>query len=741
MQSLQERQAIIFLVLTLSSITAVSSLHLRAVFDMSGIRGEIGFTRGTNGYTRISTNLTGITSDLIWRIHQYPVVYRGNRMHTCTDLYIGRMFDPTGKSSRENYTTSCNAKMHDMCAVGDLSGKHGHLNSSTSVLHDSNLPLDGHNSIFGSTVVLYVNGTIPWACALIDYDDVITAVATFRGVISGVTGTVRLRQPRGNASMDTTVDIDLFYSNDATKGSYNLTLEIADSSLPEDGRPSFEGKDCKKTTSRVISRRVNVPLARKGPSSERLHFCLSDLPLDGAKNVIGKTLVLKRNSEPIICGMVSEVVPIEADVTFDIDGVKGMFHFKQDSELAPTVVTTDIKGLDAKANTYHVHVYRVLDKVLTHYQNTRGMCAGTYLSGHWKPYDTKSASPGKGTVDQYEVGDLSGKYGTIGPNDTLSFVRKDYNLPLFGANSILFRSMVIHFNNGSRWVCSNINPKNETFHFDVKANFIGPEFNGSIVVEQASFVKKHGASHITSFFLDLKYMNGSHVKTDSHNWHVHAKDIVRDQTSQVGERCKSAQTHYNPYKVSLKANYSKTCGPMNLLRCELGDLSSKVGKYSISGGKNRFTESENYFASMNTILGRSIVVHAKDGGGSRIGCANMKLISKSFVEKRLTFQNTTARFDDFTKLLATTLGINHWRVVHYTPITTFRQKCQTTTFLLIDDKSSDLGKDFENLKKRWPSELKDFKPVSDDECDTSEPTRPTRPTQPTPPMITVRARE
>lgn len=52
--------------------------------------------------------------------------------------------------------------------------------------------------------------------------------------------------------------------------------------------------------------------------------------------------------------------------------------------------------------------------------------------------------------------------------------------------------------------------------------------------------------------------------------------------------------------AKFQANYSKTCGPMNLLRCELGDISSKVGKYSIGGGKNRFTESENYFASMNT---------------------------------------------------------------------------------------------------------------------------------------------
>jgi hypothetical protein len=44
----------------------------------------------------------------------------------------------------------------------------------------------------------------------------------------------------------------------------------------------------------------------------------------------------------------------------------------------------------------------------------------------------------------------------------------------------------------------------------------------------------------------------------------------------------------------------------------------------------------------STVLGRSIVVHAKDSGGPRVGCANMKLISESFVRKELIFKKTTA---------------------------------------------------------------------------------------------------
>lgn len=77
---------------------------------------------------------------------------------------------------------------------------------------------------------------------------------------------------------------------------------------------------------------------------------------------------------------------------------------------------------------------------------------------------------------------MSGKYGTIGAKDKLSLVRKDYNLPLFGVNSVMFRSLVIHYNNGSRWVCSNINPKNAKFLFKVKAKFNEPDFSGSFIV-------------------------------------------------------------------------------------------------------------------------------------------------------------------------------------------------------------------------------------------------------------------
>ena len=43
-------------------------------------------------------------------------------------------------------------------------------------------------------------------------------------------------------------------------------------------------------------------------------------------------------------------------------------------------------------------------------------------------------------------------------------------------------------------------------------------------------------------------------------------------------------------------------------------------------------------------------------------------------------------------------------------------------YCCLDDKSSDLGKAFDDLKNQWPDTLEEFKPVPENEC--NEPTQP-----------------
>lgn len=49
-----------------------------------------------------------------------------------------------------------------------------------------------------------------------------------------------------------------------------------------------------------------------------------------------------------------------------------------------------------------------------------------------------------GTSDQYEVGDLSGKFGTLDNHTEYKNAYNDSLLTIFGPRSILGRSVVIH---------------------------------------------------------------------------------------------------------------------------------------------------------------------------------------------------------------------------------------------------------------------------------------------------------
>ena len=93
-----------------------------------------------------------------------------------------------------------------------------------------------------------------------------------------------------------------------------------------------------------------------------------------------------------------------------------------------------------------------------------------------------------GTDDEYEIGDLSGKYGSFLNLTDYSERHENYNLPLFGRYSIQGRSLVIHKlkkDGNKRWVCNNLMPVNDagTLYFmKASANFTGPTLSGMILM-------------------------------------------------------------------------------------------------------------------------------------------------------------------------------------------------------------------------------------------------------------------
>lgn len=85
-------------------------------------------------------------------------------------------------------------------------------------------------------------------------------------------------------------------------------------------------------------------------------------------------------------------------------------------------------------------------------------CEDSTVYGHFNPRGINPInSPKYGTPDQYEVGDLSGKFLSFENQSTVVTHYNDTTMTLFGSESILGRSIVIHKRlKNRRWVCSSI---------------------------------------------------------------------------------------------------------------------------------------------------------------------------------------------------------------------------------------------------------------------------------------------
>ena len=122
----------------------------------------------------------------------------------------------------------------------------------------------------------------------------------------------------------------------------------------------------------------------------------------------------------------------------------GFITFSQASADAATTITVDLAGLEAEPNKWHIHNFPV-----------DGACSST--GGHFDPFGVEVPTYTTCTGDAAAkatgcyVGDLSGKFGTLGESASATY--SDSSVSLFGINSIQGRGIVIHKTNGERWAC------------------------------------------------------------------------------------------------------------------------------------------------------------------------------------------------------------------------------------------------------------------------------------------------
>lgn len=350
------------------------------------------------------------------------------------------------------------------------------------------------------------------------------------------------------------------------------------------------------------------------------------LPLSNENSIIGKTLLFLNGDTYFACANIVEYPHMSAMSMFSNDNVTGNIMFSQKSPLDPVDININLNNLRSLAGGYHVHLFPVPQRVSA----SDAICSGTEVAGHFNPFnvpvDAHYPAAASTTPDKYEVGDLSGKFGTLANKNNFAKNFTDPYLQLFGKNSILGRSIVIHKNSAGnpRWICSTIRPGDNIEMRTAYARFTYPVI-GYIVLRQP----KNMWYAETQVYVELNYGSSSSARTVDHNWHVHQVPIVDDMLSSTS-RCHSVLGHYNPYNVNLLGDYGSMCSADNQFRCELGDLSGKHGKISIrtsTGEKQKyfFSDMQLPLSGPQSVVGKSITIHGANSGSSRLSCADIKL--------------------------------------------------------------------------------------------------------------------
>lgn len=140
------------------------------------------------------------THEFSWQINQ-GVVSDDSSDPSLYCKNVGEMFNPKGIKDE-----NCNQTMHDNCAIGDLTSKHGNVSvsvatamqsSTKAAFTDTNLPLNGANSVTGESIVLFSDSDAknPVACAKIVHLQPKTQEASFKADVNeGVSGKFKFTQ-------------------------------------------------------------------------------------------------------------------------------------------------------------------------------------------------------------------------------------------------------------------------------------------------------------------------------------------------------------------------------------------------------------------------------------------------------------------------------------------------------------------------------------------------------------------
>lgn len=156
-------------------------LRAQATFDMDGVRGFVRFSQETATSTLVEYELDGLRgNNKLYHVHVRPVPkFEADKVRNNATAIAQLCGDPaTGGHLNPHHVTEKlppKSAPSDKYELGDLSGKHGPLETSPSKpdhyvgsFRDDKLPMSGEHSIIGRSVVIHKNTGARWVCASIE---------------------------------------------------------------------------------------------------------------------------------------------------------------------------------------------------------------------------------------------------------------------------------------------------------------------------------------------------------------------------------------------------------------------------------------------------------------------------------------------------------------------------------------------------------------------------------------------
>ncbi|XP_055013791.1 uncharacterized protein cusr isoform X1 [Boleophthalmus pectinirostris] len=686
--------------------------HITAVINMKGIKGYFSFQQASPfSVTELAVNLTNLQSEVgPYHVHLFPVPSLRNPLSSiCSNDNLGGHWNPFGVDAKDPAYPKGPGSTHDKYEMGDLSSKHMSLAGKTefeTVFKDYSLPLYGQNSIVGRSVVIHKLDGSRYVCASISYPgEVIVARARF---LSPVIGEVWFSQLKNHPLSDVSIFLDLSYGNSATAPtkSHNWhvhTYPIGSERDDSDGRcitteghwnpfrvdtehmsyntycSSASPLSCE--VGDLSGKHTTVNLGVNAGAVEAKHF-FTDVT-SWVPGIVGRSLVLHQAEKAgprIACANITVVRTPKASLgTWHGPGTSnGQIEFTQSLPLGPTKVTVSLTDLNSQAGGYHIHILPISP-------GYPQPCSDANIHGHFNPLEwdvLSSPDPGMGTLDQYEVGDISGKFGMLTGHDEMQSVLSDSNLPLTGPYSIVGRSVVVHYTNGSRMRCADITADKDTDgHWAMAKGVFNSTLTGTVLMRQQIF--SDGSSMDTTLEVTLHSATG--VISSNVSLHISTNRIG-------GYGCTKNGGVYNPFNM---ATSSSTCSMENPLSCVCGEISMRQDPLSLTQ-RQVYTDRMVLLTGDFTVVHRSLVVK---NGDIIIACADILPESPS-AEQSFPTVIQFSRYD-FRRRVADVLQleISQVTILAGSPEPAANGRCQRVHFMVAGDVNPTLLKSVKTSEK------------------------------------------